>query len=55
MIFLAELAFKSDRLLDALILFLDPDITAPNSSETVKQPEKLSRGAAPVRQKKTIQ
>jgi len=41
--------------LDALILFLDPDITAPNSSETVKQPEKLSRGAAPVRQKKTIQ
>lgn len=45
----------SDRLLDALILFLDPDITAPNSSETVKQPEKLSRGAAPVRQKKTIQ
>ena len=41
--------------LDALILFLDPDITAPNSSETVKQPEKLSRGAAPVKQKKTIQ
>lgn len=42
--------------LDALILFLDPDTTAPaSSSETAKQPEKLSRGAAPVKQKKTIQ
>ena len=42
--------------LDALILFLDPDTTVPkSSSETAKQPEKLSRGAAPVRQKKTIQ
>lgn len=37
--------------LDALILFLEPD----SSSVTAKQPEKLSRGAAPVRQKKTIQ
>lgn len=42
--------------LDALILFLDPDTTAPaSSSATAKQPEKLSRGAAPVKQKKTIQ
>lgn len=42
--------------LDALILFLDPDTTAPaSSSKTAKQPEKLSRGAAPVKQKKTIQ
>ena len=39
--------------LDALILFLDPDTTAPaSSSKTAKQPEKLSRGAAPVKQKK---
>ena len=39
--------------LDALILFLDPDTTAPAaSSATAKQPEKLSRGAAPVKQKK---
>lgn len=42
--------------LDALILFLDPDTPPPDSSsETAKQPEKLSRGAAPVKQKKTIQ
>ena len=42
--------------LDALVLFLDPDTTTPaSSSETAKQPEKLSRGAAPVKQKKTIQ
>lgn len=42
--------------LDALILFLDPGTTAPAaSSATAKQPEKLSRGAAPVKQKKTIQ
>mgnify|MGYP000151688055 len=33
--------------LDALILFLEPD----SSSVTAKQPEKLSRGAAPVKQK----
>ena len=40
--------------LDALILFLEPDTTLPESSSiTAKQPEKLSRGAAPVKQKKT--
>lgn len=42
--------------LDALVLFLDPDATVPSSSSVpAKQPEKLSRGAAPVKQKKTIQ
>ncbi len=40
--------------LDALILFLDPDTTPLDSSSiTAKQPEKLSRGAAPVKQKRT--
>ena len=42
--------------LDALVLFLDLDATVPSSSSVpAKQPEKLSRGAAPVKQKKTIQ
>lgn len=42
--------------LDALILFLDPDAPTTDSfSETAKQPQKLSRGAAPAKQKKTIQ
>lgn len=42
--------------LDALILFLEPDTPTPEfSSVATKQPEKLSRGAAPVKQKKTIQ
>ena len=42
--------------LDALILFLDPDTTTSDSSSApAKQPEKLSRGAAPAKQKKTIQ
>lgn len=42
--------------LDALSLFLDPDkTTSDSSSAPAKQPEKLSRGAAPVRQKKNIQ
>lgn len=42
--------------LDALVLFLDPDATVTSSSSApAKQPEKLSRGAAPVKQKKTIQ
>lgn len=40
--------------LDALILFLEPDTTPPDSSSiTAKQSEKLSRGAAPVKQKRT--
>lgn len=40
--------------LGALILFLEPDTTPPASSSiTARQPEKLSRGAAPVKQKRT--
>ena len=42
--------------LDALILFLDPDTTTSDSSSVpAKQPEKLSRGAAPVKLKKATQ
>ena len=42
--------------LDALILFLDLDTTTSDSSSApAKQPKKLSRGAAPAKQKKTIQ
>ena len=38
--------------LDALVSFLDPATTAPESTVATSQSEKLPRGAAPVKQKK---
>ena len=41
--------------LDALVSFLDPATTAPESTVATSQSEKLPRGAAPVKQKKATE